>query len=134
MRWKTCVLAVALAAEGCAIPHDRLLFLEESHVGLIVKVSPSDAAAPADIDFGYRRSILTLTPQKNADLDTSVVQPKDYDYGEPLSVISAFRAKVGWFSNTEVHTYFATGRAATNTAGDEDAIKQLMAPTGDIKP
>ena len=134
MRWKAAVLVMALAAGGCAIPHDRLLFLEESHVGLIVKVSPSDAAAPADIDFGYRRSILTLTPQKNADLDQAATQPKDYDYGEPLSVISAFRAKVGWFSNTEVHTYFATGSAATNTARDEEAIKQLMAPTGEGNP
>ncbi len=126
MRRILLVLFVSMTLYGC-LPHDRLLFIEESHLGLIAKASP-DATAPADIDFGYRRSIVTLTPQKKADVGKEREVPLDYDYGELLSVISSFKAKVGWFSDTEIHTYFATGEAATKTGRQAEAIKALVAP------
>jgi hypothetical protein len=48
------------------------------------------------------------------------------DRHEPLSVISSFNSEVTWFSGTQVHTYFATGRAATQTACDVQAINALV--------
>src|SRR5919198_1318964 len=89
-------LLVCLAQVGCAYRTDRLLFAEETHLGLVARVSP-DRTAPADIDFGYRRSVVTLTPQINAKMEgPKDGYPDDYPFGEIMSVISSFTAKVGW--------------------------------------
>lgn len=50
--------------------HDRLLFIEESHIGLKAKVGAEHP--PADIDFGYRRTIVTLIPKADASGDEKV--------------------------------------------------------------
>lgn len=116
---------IMLGTAGCAnYFQDRLLFVEETHLGLIARVSP-DETAPADIDFGYRRTIVTLTPQKNVDVTKSSDQQRADNNGEIMSVISAFTAKIRWFDSTEIHTYFATGDAATITGANENAIKAL---------
>ena len=124
------ILLVGLSLiTACSLKHDRLLFIEQAHIGLIARVSP-DETAPADIDFGYRRSILTLTPQINADTtEPGGGYPPDKDFGEVMSVVSSFSGKVAWFDTTEVHTYFATGEAAKNTARSPDAIKALRETT-----
>lgn len=109
---------------GCSTIQDRLLFVEETHIGLVARVSP-DETAPADVDFGYRRSIITLTPQLNVDVKKSSQEQTDDANGEIMSVISAFTAKVRWFDATEIHTYFATGDAATNTGKDAKAVDAL---------
>jgi hypothetical protein len=96
--------------------------VEETHVGLIARVSP-DETSPADVDFGYRRSVVTLTPQMNVDMTKSAQDQAKDDNGQIMSVISAFTAKVRWFEATEIHTYFATGEAANNTGKDKNAIK-----------
>ncbi len=63
----------------------------------------------------------------NADSDDSPnCKPELADKHEPLSVISSFNSEVTWFSGTQVHTYFATGKAATQTACDVQAIKALV--------
>jgi hypothetical protein len=49
--------------------HDRLLFIEESHIGLKAKVGAEHP--PADIDFGYRRTIVTLIPKADASGNTA---------------------------------------------------------------
>lgn len=121
------VLLIALLCIGqlgCSTFRDRLLFVEETHVGLVARVSP-DETSPADVDFGYRRSIITLIPQTNVDMTKSAQDQAIDDNGQIMSVISAFTAKVRWFEATEIHTYFATGDAATNTGKDKEAIKGL---------
>lgn len=221
---------MVLLLSGCGNIQDRLLFIEESHIGLIAKGGVN--VTPADIDFGYRRSVVALIPKANAQAEdeaaiTSVaeglakvlaqskskakeanlkdstlletwakaeadastlaefgtfdtaeditkayakaealtlvlerkpsateVQPLIHeiaaaltramakidptslrsncpqevsDRREPLSVISSFSADVRWFEATRVRTYFATGKAATQTACDDKAIKALVA-------
>lgn len=121
----TLLLATFLGASSCAnYFHDRLLFIEETHLGLIARVSP-DETAPADIDFGYRRTILTLTPQKNTDIRKSPDAQRDDNNGEIMSVISAFSARVGWFESTAIRSYFATGDAATSIGDDAGKINAL---------
>lgn len=44
--------------------YDRLLFVEESHIGLKAKIGLDHT--PGDVDFGYRRSVLTLIPKADA--------------------------------------------------------------------
>ena len=146
------LLVAALWLPGCSFFTDRLLFIEESHIGLKAKAGV-DQTAPADIDFGYRRSILTLIPKANAEVkgdpknnvSSATPPPKpggsastrtdpclpqgqeqSTDPNEPLSVISSFNAIVQWFDATRVRTYFATGEAATNTACSPEAIKALV--------
>lgn len=123
-----------LAPIGCTTYfRDRMLFIEESHIGLVARASP-DKTSPADVDFGYRRSFITLTPQVNVDLTKSAEEQRLGDNGEIMSAISAFTAKVRWLDATEIHTYFATGKAATNTASDVDAIKALTKVSKDAPP
>lgn len=115
---------------GCS--PNKLMFIEESHLGLIVHASPADATAPADIDFGYRRSIVTLTPQVDAgqkDAKGKSIEP----VGEVMSVISTFTSEIGWFTGTNIQTYFATGDAATKTAESPEAIKALTSPVLDTE-
>jgi len=172
---------------GCS-SHERLYFIEESHIGLKAR-APIDGT-PGEVDFGYRRSILTLIPKADAgegdkakatrrelqdklgevtnskrteaeskaraenksgiaaaSFVESEVQKarKDFmdsfhaargedsdcpgevlDRSEPLSVISSFNAEVAWFEASRIHTYFATGVAATRTACRPQAIKALV--------
>jgi len=102
-----------------------MLFIEESHIGLVARGSP-DRTSPVDIDFGYRRSIVNLTPQVNVDMSKSVDEQRLENNGEIMSAISSFTAKVRWVEATEIHTYFATGEAANNTAKDAAAISALI--------
>lgn len=44
--------------------YDRLLFVEESHIGLKAKIGLDHT--PGDVDFGYRRSVLALIPKADA--------------------------------------------------------------------
>lgn len=180
---------ILLSLSGCEWVnknfYDRLLFVEESHIGLKTKVALDHT--PGDIDFGYRRSVVALIPKADASgdpnatadtrktleavqngarvkaeqealaahksdqdtmiyvstaiqevtkrfiLDLNVAKggtpdcPADLlDRSEPLSVISSFNADVRWFEATRIHTYFATGIAATRTACDVRAIKALV--------
>ena len=143
-------LLLMFFSQGCSNP-ERLFFFEQSHIGLIVKVSP-ESTAPADIDFGYRRSVLTLVPKANADAngeqkDTnpqtenkSALSPNSANEcgelqnpNEPLSVISSFSADVGWFTAAKVNAYFATGEAACKTAKYSDQIRALVYPTNGTK-
>lgn len=181
----TMVLIAVLS--GCS-SHERLYFIEESHIGLKAR-APIDGT-PGEVDFGYRRSILTLIPKADATGDDKVNTSrmelqeklekvtnskrteaeakahaenksgvdaatfveievlkarKDFmdsfhaargedsdcpgevlDRSEPLSVISSFNAEVAWFEASRVHTYFATGVAATRTACRPQAIKALV--------
>ena len=48
---------------GCS-SHERLYFVEESHIGLKAKAAVD--GTPGEVDFGYRRSIMTLIPKANA--------------------------------------------------------------------
>lgn len=135
---------VGLLISGCGFPSEHLLFTEESHVGLKVK-GGYDAVTPVDIDFGYRRSVLALIPKIDSPKETKeanetnetkkanetkearvLCEIDSLDSKEPLSVISVFNSEVSWFTGTQVHTYFATGRAATQTACDVHAIKALV--------
>lgn len=175
---------LAVLQAGCSSwAKDRLLFVEESHIGLKAKVGPDHA--PGDIDFGYRRSIVAVIPKADASAPSSelkksldVVQKAArvkaeraalaekkseeetlalvskavqeatgkfiadveaangdspgcpttvLDRSEPLSVISSFTADVRWLEASRVHTYFASGIAATRTACDVHAIKALVA-------
>jgi len=146
MRKYVLLLLMALLLSGCAWTnenfHDRLLFVEESHIGLKAKVGIDQT--PGDIDFGYRRSMVALIPKANATSDgkqtnfnKSPEQSNDpektdcpanlNDTNELLSVISSFNADVRWFESTRVRTYFATGKAAEQTACDVRAIKALVA-------
>lgn len=172
---------------GCS-SHDRLYFVEESHIGLKAKAGVD--GTPGEVDFGYRRSIMTLIPKADAgEDDQAKLERKELqdklktvtentrkvaaekarsekksgldaatfidgeiqkarkdvldsfhaakgedpdcpgealDRSEPLSVISSFNAEVAWFEASRVHTYFATGVAATRTACDPHAIKALV--------
>lgn len=153
MRKVIVLLVAALGLPGCSLFTDRLLFIEESHIGLKASAGV-DQSAPADIDFGYRRTILTLIPKANAEVKgdppanvSSATPPakpvgsasattgpcpqqgqeQSTDPNEPLSVISSFNADVRWFEATRIRTYFATGEAATNTACLPEAIKALVA-------
>ncbi|HAP41291.1 MAG TPA: hypothetical protein DCQ94_16270, partial [Nitrospira sp.] len=56
---------------------------------------------------------------------------EDLDRSEPLSVISSFNAEVAWFEASRVHTYFATGVAATRMACRPQAIKALVTVPND---
>lgn len=135
---------------GCSNP-DRLFFFEQSHIGLIVKLSP-ESTAPADIDFGYRRSVVTLVPKANAEKkgEQTVTNPNpqgnselsddaDAECGdlqnpnEVLSVISSFSADVGWFTAAKVNAYFATGEAACRTAKYSEQIRALVYPTDETQ-
>ena len=60
-RSSTVVLIMVL--NGCA-SYDRLYFAEESHIGLKAKAAVD--GTPGDVDFGYRRSIMTLIPKADA--------------------------------------------------------------------
>lgn len=185
------VATFAVVLTGCP-SYDRLYFVEQSHVGL--KATVATDPTPGDIDFGYRRSIITLIPKADADtnahatndasserkqmrmaleaavskarqseedqakkdgksqLETTIAIeaaaqearkifmdnymaargddpacPSDtLDHSEPLSVISSFNANVAWFEASKIHTYFATGVAATRTACNPLAIKALV--------
>ena len=44
--------------------YDRLLFIEESHIGLKAKVGMDHT--PGDVDFGYRRSVVAFIPKADA--------------------------------------------------------------------
>jgi len=144
------LLLMALLLPGCAWInenfYDRLLFVEESHIGLKAKVGIDQT--PGDIDFGYRRSMVALIPKANATSDgkrTNFKKPPEQsndpektdcssnlnDTNELLSVISSFNADVRWFESTRISTYFATGRAAEQTACDLHAIKALLATPND---
>lgn len=57
----TVVLVTVLG--GCS-SHDRLYFVEESHIGLKAKAGVD--GTPGEVDFGYRRSIMTLIPKADA--------------------------------------------------------------------
>ncbi len=186
----TMVLVTVLS--GCS-SHERLYFIEESHIGLKAKAAID--GTPGEVDFGYRRSILTLILKADAKGDDKVkmsrmelqeklekvtnskrteaevkaraenksgiaaatyveseVQKarKDFmdsfhaargedsecpgevlDRSEPLSVISSFNAEVAWFEASRIHTYFATGVAATRTACRPQAIKALVTVPND---
>lgn len=181
---------------GCS-SHERLYFVEESHIGLKAKAAVD--GTPGEVDFGYRRSIMTLIPKANAgrsdeekkkiETDRQLLREKlekvsaearataeansqtsgkselekatfveaevrkakkdfmdsfqaargedpdcpaeDLDRSEPLSVISSFNAEVAWFEASRVHTYFATGVAATRTACRHQAIKALVTVPND---
>lgn len=181
---------------GCS-SHERLYFVEESHIGLKAKAAVD--GTPGEVDFGYRRSIMTLIPKANAgksdeekkkiETDRQLLREKlekvsaearataeansqtsgkselekatfveaevrkakkdfmdsfqaargedpdcpaeDLDRSEPLSVISSFNAEVAWFEASRVHTYFATGVAATRTACRPQAIKALVTVPND---
>jgi hypothetical protein len=191
MTLRAVVALFALVLTGCP-SYDRLYFVEQSHVGL--KATAAADPTPADIDFGYRRSIVTLIPKADAEADTAATNnaksereqvrqalkgavtlaretaatkatkdgknalgtatdveaaaqearktfmdnymaargddpacPSDtLDRSEPLSVISSFNASVAWFEASKIHTYFATGVAATRTACNPLAIKALV--------
>lgn len=182
---------LVMVLSGCS-SHERLYFIEESHIGLKAKAAVD--GTPGEVDFGYRRSIMTLIPKADAGksdeektkLETErqqlrerlenvtaearaaaevkaqtdgksgldkatfveeAVQKKrkdfldsfyasrredpdcpaeDLDRSELLSVISSFNAEVAWFEASRVHTYFATGVAATRTACRPQAIKALV--------
>lgn len=152
---RKCILSVliALLLPGCGWInenfYDRLLFVEESHIGLKAKVGIDQT--PGDVDFGYRRSVVALIPKANATAgekkagepkatvttDESTAQtdpdcpPTQVDSKQPLSVISSFNADVRWFESTRVSTYFATGKAAEQTACDLQAIKALVSITNE---
>ncbi|MBX3649315.1 MAG: hypothetical protein KF766_16800 [Rhodocyclaceae bacterium] len=181
---------------GCS-SHERLYFVEESHIGLKAKAAVD--GTPGEVDFGYRRSIMTLIPKANAgksdeekkkiETDRQLLREKlekvsaearataeansqtsgkselekatfveaevrkakkdfmdsfqaargedpdcpaeDLDRSEPLSVISSFNAEVAWFEASRVHTYFATGVAATRMACRPQAIKALVTVPND---
>ncbi|MCS6285092.1 MAG: hypothetical protein H8K08_06645 [Nitrospira sp.] len=181
------LVPVLLVLAGCP-SHDRLYFIEQSHIGL--KATAAADPTPADIDFGYRRSVVALIPKADAtepgksDTERTAVLEKltsitkaarqaaeeeaknaskptveaatfvedkvrkarkDYidsylaakgddpacpgdnlDRSEPLSVISSFNADIAWFDASKIHTYFATGVAATKTACSSAAIKALV--------
>ncbi|NOU08494.1 MAG: hypothetical protein HOO98_00530 [Nitrospira sp.] len=191
MNLRAFVALFTLTLTGCP-SYDRLYFVEQSHVGL--KATAAADPTPADIDFGYRRSIVTLIPKADAEANTDVMNtaksereqvrkaldaavasarqiaeikakqdnklaletatavdtaaqearktfmdnymaakgddpacPSDtLDRSEPLSVISSFNASVAWFEASKIHTYFATGVAATRTACNPLAIKALV--------
>lgn len=139
---RNCVLLfiVVLLLAGCSWVnknfYDRLVFVEESHIGLKAKVAMDHT--PGDVDFGYRRSVFALIPKANARRDgESQDCPPDSgdsnktspdDCKELLSVISSFNADVRWFEATTINTYFATGKAAEQTAEDTVAIKALVPP------
>lgn len=192
MTIRALIALFALVLTGCSSSYERLYFVEQSHVGL--KATAAADPTPADIDFGYRRSIITLIPKANATDDADATsnansereqvqkalqasvttarqiaeteakqqrksEPEtataveaaaqkarkdfmaDYmaskgddptcpsdtlDRSEPLSVISSFNARVAWFEASKIHTYFATGVAATRTACNPLAIKALV--------
>jgi hypothetical protein len=67
MRKCSLVLLVTILP-GCAWVnenfYDRLLFVEESHIGLKAKIGLDHT--PGDVDFGYRRSVLALIPKADA--------------------------------------------------------------------
>lgn len=178
---------LVMVLSGCS-SHDRLYFVEESHIGLKAKAGVD--GTPGEVDFGYRRSIMTLIPKADAggddqaklerkelqgklkevtDNTKKVAAEKAHsekkpgleaatfidgeiqkarkdvldsfyasrgedpdcpgealDRSELLSVISSFNAEVAWFEASRVHTYFATGVAATRTACRPQAIKALV--------
>lgn len=188
---RSITVVLIMVLNGCA-SYDRLYFVEESHIGLKAKAAVD--GTPGDVDFGYRRSIMTLIPKADAMKSDEEKQKgetarrllreqleqvtteartaaeakaktagksglvsatfveaevqkarKDFmdsfhaargedpdcpgeilDRSEPLSVISSFNAEVAWFEASRVHTYFATGVAATRTACNPHAIKALV--------
>ncbi len=60
---RSITVVLIMVLNGCA-SYDRLYFVEESHIGLKAKAAVD--GTPGDVDFGYRRSIMTLIPKADA--------------------------------------------------------------------
>lgn len=126
----TAVIVLLLSA--CTANHDRLYFVENTHLGLRAKLEP-ESQTPGDVNFGYKRSVATLIPCKQLKVsqdhdgdEQHVCGGDDADADNNImSLMSSFNTRITWFEGTRITTFFATGEAATNTAKDPEAIKAL---------
>lgn len=121
------MLLTAVFISGCSLTApDRLYFVEKNHMGLKVEAEPQ-SETPGMVNFGYKRKMATLIPCRSIDQEENYCKSvNDDEKNEILSVISVFKTRVTWFSGTSIHTYFATGEAADNTAKSADAVKALV--------
>lgn len=124
------ITSIGLMLSACA--HDRLFFVEKAHFGLRAELEP-ESETPGNIHFGYKRSIMTLIPCQHVDKENEdwmgnnvYCDQKNNNGNDILSVISSFNTRVTWFEGTRVKTFFATGKAADETAKDAGAIKALV--------
>lgn len=118
-------ILIGAIVTGCSLTApDRLYFVEKNHMGLKVEIEPQ-SETPGLVNFGYKRKMATLIPCRAIDKDGKFCELDSAGENELLSVISVFNTRVTWFSGTSVHTYFATGKAAEQTAQNLEAIKKL---------
>jgi hypothetical protein len=149
MKLLTSCACAALITSGCT---SHLVFMEESHMGLKVRVGGS-APSPYEIGLGYRRGMVAAVPKQKAgkndekagkesrtdsssdnasksiDVETETIE-LIYDPKELMSMYTEFCANVGFDNPIEFHHLIVTGDAAIWLLADgESGLRQAM---GDV--
>lgn len=120
-----CASAI-LCSSGCT---SHLVFMEESHTGLKIRVGAS-TPSPYEVSLGYRRGMVAAVPKQTPSrqgeaeesqpsTDTTHTPPNDKDKvilaedsRELMSMYSEFCANVGFDSPIAFHNLLVTGDAA----------------------
>ncbi len=118
------IVAFAVLLSGCA---NRLLFVEESHLGLKAKVS-ANSPSPYEIDIGYRRGLFALVPLRCVGDSCDIGESE-----ELMSLFASFQGNIGFNDDIRVCHFLATGSAAVTLAANPEASGQLNIGEGCIK-
>ena len=114
-----CASAI-LCSSGCT---SHLVFIEESHTGLKIRVGAS-TPSPYEVSLGYRRGMVAAVPKQTPSDRTDGTRSVDPTYTEGnkvvlnedsrelMSMYSEFCANVGFNSPIEFHNLLVTGDAA----------------------
>lgn len=116
----TVLALLSLALAGCRT-YEGMFFVEHTHVGAQIKVSPETDAKPVDVNIGYDRGLLAVVPRTGAGENAG-------------SVISKTDLDIVFTTNSTIKNVFATGAAAKNLARNGANVAALFGQCYDETP
>lgn len=111
---------VLLPLAGCST-YEGMFFVEHTHLGVQIKVSPETDAKPVDVNIGYDRGLFAVVPRTGAGENAG-------------SVISKTDLDIVFTTNSTIKNVFATGAAAKNLSRDGANIAALFGQCYDETP
>lgn len=109
---RTALALLSLALAGCST-YEGMFFVEHTHLGVQVKVSPETDAKPVDVNIGYDRGLLAVVPRTGAGENAG-------------SVISKTDLDIVFTTNSTIKNVFATGKAAKNISREGKNVAALF--------
>lgn len=109
------IIIVYLGMNLAACSYPGALFVQETQLGLDVSLSTTDTK-PVNVNFGYDRSLLSITP-------------KQANAKDAVSLLSKTDVLIQFVSESNIQNIMITGEAAKGLTENPDAMKALFQQT-----